>query len=131
MKKLLIALTFLIAPALAHATIINGGFETGDLTGWSTIGDALLVGSSFGVNPPQGNFQLLITTAPETLFGEHPQSYSGTNSANFQTLEAFFGFTHIKREASLNLFCRLAAAVLFRDSLIPHQRFASLQPGGA
>ena len=65
MKKLLVALTFWLAPALAHADLINGGFETGNFTGWQTIGDALVVDSSIGTAPAGGNYQALITNAPE------------------------------------------------------------------
>jgi hypothetical protein len=90
MKKLLAALTFLLMPAFCHADLINGGFETLNFTGWSTIGDVSLVDSSFGVDPPQGHLQVLLTTAPApdgtspfclpVHCAEHPQSYSGTNA---------------------------------------------------
>ena len=39
----------------------NGGFETGHFTGFSTIGDAQIVGL-YGSAPPEGSFQALLTT---------------------------------------------------------------------
>jgi hypothetical protein len=81
MKKLLIALTFLLAPVIAQADLINGGFETGNFTGWQTIGDALVVDSTIGTAPAGGTYQALITNAPSRASsGRHFQSYSGTNS---------------------------------------------------
>ena len=83
MKKLLAALTFLLAPVIAHADLINGGFETGNLTGWSSIGDVSVVNSSFGVAPPQGTFQVLISNAPGYDKGSNlanQVSFSGANA---------------------------------------------------
>jgi hypothetical protein len=99
MKKLLAALTFLLAPVMAQADLINGGFETGNFTGWQTIGDALVVDSSIGTPPAGGTFQALITTAPsDPPFRQHPQNYSGTNSVSVcpaslspDPLDAFLG----------------------------------------
>jgi len=42
-------------------TLINGGFETGDLTGWQTIGDASVQTSSFGSGPTQVTYQAVLT----------------------------------------------------------------------
>jgi hypothetical protein len=47
MKKLLATLTFLLAPVIAQADLINGGFETGNFTGWLTAGDTLVVDASW------------------------------------------------------------------------------------
>jgi hypothetical protein len=81
MKKLLAALAFLLAPVLAHADLINGGFETGNFTGWQTIGDALVIDSSIGTAPAGGTYQALVTNAPSRPSSErHFQSYSGNNS---------------------------------------------------
>ena len=41
MKPLLVLVFILAFPSLSQATLTNGGFETGDFTGWSTIGDAM------------------------------------------------------------------------------------------
>ena len=100
MKKLLLLGIFLLVPSLAHADFINGGFETGNFTGWSTAGDTLVIDASLGIPPPGGNFQALITNAPALpSSGFHPESYSGVPSVSAFTgvfdfaspLEVFLG----------------------------------------
>ena len=80
--SILALLTFTLFVSTAHASLItNGGFESGDFTGWSTIGDTLVVNSSFGVTPPGGTHQALITNGPGfLLYGKFPGSYSGIDS---------------------------------------------------
>jgi hypothetical protein len=95
----------------------NGGFETGDFTGWSTLGDALVVNSSFGVTPPGGSFQALISNAPG--YSSEPDvpnpgypfqggglGFGGTYSGHFSSsarfgLESFLGLP----SGSLDSFC--------------------------
>jgi hypothetical protein len=55
---------------------INGGFETGDFTGWTTTGSALIKTSSFGTGPTEGTYDALVTndngpnhTAVESFLG--------------------------------------------------------------
>ena len=67
MKTLIGVLAFLLIPSLAHAVLFNGNFEVG-LTGWSIIGDVSIVDSSFGVDPPQGHLQVLLTTVAEVAY---------------------------------------------------------------
>src|SRR5262249_40632474 len=44
-----------------RASLINGNFETGDLTGWQTIGQVTVeTANSFGVVPASGQFQALL-----------------------------------------------------------------------
>jgi hypothetical protein len=77
--------------------LINGGFETGNFSGWQTIGETLVVDSSIGTPPAGGTFQALITNAPSCgCLGElHPGTYSGTPSVNelndWGPLETFLG----------------------------------------
>ena len=47
--------------------LFNGNFEVG-LTGWSIIGDVSIVDSYFGVDPPQGHLQVLLTTVAEVAY---------------------------------------------------------------
>lgn len=53
----------LLTPGIVSADLINGGFETGDFTSWITIGDAMIVDSSFGSGPTEGTYQALLSTA--------------------------------------------------------------------
>jgi hypothetical protein len=90
-------LAVLLTIGSAHATLNNGGFETGDFTGWSTIGDALVVSTSFGVTPTEGTYQALVTNGPGGLFGQFQGSYSGVHSVvtsfvpGYDTLGSFAG----------------------------------------
>ncbi len=63
----------------AHAVVINPGFETGDLTGWDSIGGVSIVDSTFGSGPSEGTFQALLTT--------------GTGAVDVASLETFLGVT--------------------------------------
>jgi hypothetical protein len=49
MKKAIFATIALLACGVAHADFVNGGFETGDFTGWTTVPAAS--GTLFGVAP--------------------------------------------------------------------------------
>jgi hypothetical protein len=100
MRRLLLLAAFVFTPSLSDAVLLNGKFETGNLSPWQPLGDVVLVDSSFGVNPPQGHLQVLLTTAPAEICPvcnyEHPGSYSGTNAVGpgqALSLSQFFGFT--------------------------------------
>ena len=68
-KKLILALTAVAALSVAYPAkanlITNGGFETGDLTGWTQdgVGPAFVVGTFVGVAPHSGNFQAALNGA--------------------------------------------------------------------
>ncbi len=49
--------------ALTGGTLNNPMFATGDFTGWSTVGNASVVMSSFGIPPTNGTYEGLISTA--------------------------------------------------------------------
>jgi autotransporter-associated beta strand protein len=44
-----------------RAELSNGGFESGDLTGWSSIGSATVTTATFGTPPAEGAYQALLT----------------------------------------------------------------------
>lgn len=46
----------------ANAAVINGEFETGDLTGWTVAGFGSAQTASFGITPAQGTYQGYIET---------------------------------------------------------------------
>ena len=53
----------------ARADFVNGGFEAGDLTGFTSIGTAAAVTDSVGVTPAAGTFQALLQTG-QTAAGD-------------------------------------------------------------
>jgi hypothetical protein len=48
---------------LTNGTILNGSFETGNFSSWSTIGNTSVVGSSFGISPTDGSYQAFLSTS--------------------------------------------------------------------
>jgi len=76
------AFTVLAAAAIfsarpADGAILNGGFETGTLASWSTVGDTSVVTSAFGSGPTGGAFEALVQ--------------GGGAAATVPSLEAFLG----------------------------------------
>jgi len=62
-KTLLLMLACAVsAPLSAKAAVINGGFETGTLAGWTVAGSGQATTSSIGVTPTVGTFQGYIET---------------------------------------------------------------------
>jgi len=60
--RFVICTLFVVSTAVeSSSTMINGGFETGDLTRWETLGDVSIQTSSFGSGPAQGSYQAVLT----------------------------------------------------------------------
>jgi hypothetical protein len=67
MPRIALTLLLILVPASVFADSIlltNGGFETGDLTGWERVGDAGVQTAAFGTPPASGIYHALITDAP-------------------------------------------------------------------
>ncbi len=47
------------------ATLTNGDFESGDLSGWEALGDVSIQQASFGIGPTQGNYQALLNSGED------------------------------------------------------------------
>jgi len=62
MKMVGLVMCFLMSFAQAQGALVNGGFETGDLTGWSAeVPGMVVVDSSSGVTPKEGSYMLKAT----------------------------------------------------------------------
>jgi hypothetical protein len=60
-------ITLLTSVSSLHAAgIVNGGFETGDFTGWNTDGNTSIQDSTFGSGPTEGKFDALISNGAGT-----------------------------------------------------------------
>jgi protein with PEP-CTERM/exosortase system signal len=90
LPKILLALTAVAALSFAYPAsanlITNPGFETGDFTGWSTVG-GLVLGTAFGVSPHSGSFQA------ELLSGNINQSVATTAGASY-TIDFFLALAN-------------------------------------
>lgn len=75
------ALLLAIATGQAHAGLINGGFETGDFSGWTTIGLTSIQTAAFGTGPTEGISQASIITSDD---GPSPES-NETGTALIET----------------------------------------------
>ena len=80
-------LTFIPGVCFAN-TITNGGFETGDFTGWEVLGDASIQDAAFGINPAEGTYNSLITTLCDATISDKCNTslreipISGTNAVS-------------------------------------------------
>ncbi|MEC4882223.1 MAG: hypothetical protein SAL70_12910 [Scytonema sp. PMC 1070.18] len=98
--------------------ILNGGFETGNFTNWSTIGTAFVDKSDFGIFPPEGTYSaLLITGAAEdgelNVFSDSDiESFLGLKSG---TLDALIEKNGIEGSAILQTFTAKAGDTLSFD----------------
>jgi len=84
------ALAVVGIPASAPAMITNGSFEQGDFTGWFRGGDRSIQDASFGVTPPDGSNQVLLTTINDGVNNAlEPDSFSGNSAFPERFLEDF------------------------------------------
>lgn len=59
--------TFPFPSSSTNATLVNGGFESGNFTGWTTLGSTSIETKKNGSNPTQGNSQALLSTGGATF----------------------------------------------------------------
>jgi hypothetical protein len=60
-----------------NPTLLNGGFETGDFTGWTTLGETRIETSAFGSGPTQGTSQALLSTEGATFASSIIEEFLG------------------------------------------------------
>jgi hypothetical protein len=81
---ILIVVTLSASPA--SAAIINPGFETGDFTGWSTIGLAAVLTRDLGIAPLEGNFQGFLSTGGGAVPVGSLESFLGLGAGSLVNL---------------------------------------------
>lgn len=114
----LVSLSTLGGANPSQAAIINGGFETGDFTGWSRIGESFIDTSEFGSGPTERSFDaLLLTGAAEdgelgSVSDSAIESFLGLASG---TLDSLIGADAFEGSAIKQTFTAQAGDILRFD----------------
>jgi hypothetical protein len=78
--------TFTVPEPSPNATILNGGFETGNFTGWTTLGETNIETAGFGSGPTEGTFQALLSTGGATFAGSIIEEFLGLEAGSLTNL---------------------------------------------
>jgi hypothetical protein len=71
-----------------NTTLINGGFESGDFTGWTTLGETSIETSAFGSGPTEGTSQASLSTAGAAFAGPIIEEFLGLDPGSLDQLGA-------------------------------------------
>ncbi|ARV63044.1 hypothetical protein BZZ01_15220 [Nostocales cyanobacterium HT-58-2] len=77
---------FLLPTPSINSTFINGDFETGDWTGWTTLGSTSLETAVFGSGPTKGTFQSLLSTGGAKFDDSILEKFLGLNAESLNNL---------------------------------------------
>jgi len=115
--KFLFVLTAVAALSVAYPAkanlITNGGFETGDFTGWTrsgNIADAFVAGSVHGVSPHSGNFQAVVDARQAFDSVNLTQTLATTPGANY-TIDFWVALGGVPSNSFINV--QWGAATVF------------------
>jgi hypothetical protein len=99
----LLGVTSLLLASPAQAALLNGGFETGDLTSWSTFGNPILQTATFGSGPTEGTYQALLESRPDDNYVAL-SDFLGITPSQLDTLgyRETFGGSAIKQTFTAN-----------------------------
>src|ERR1051326_318966 len=88
-------LALLAYPIATRAGVVNGGFETGNFTGWQTIGNTSIQTAACGSGPTGGKYEALISTAGNTASAASLDVFLGL-AANTLESQGFVSGSAIK-----------------------------------
>ncbi|BAZ70785.1 MAG: hypothetical protein KME28_03985 [Pelatocladus maniniholoensis HA4357-MV3] len=74
--------TFTLPKSYPHLTVINGGFENGDFTGWTTLGATSIETATFNSGPSEGSSQALLSTGGVTFSDAIIETFLGLETGS-------------------------------------------------
>lgn len=78
--------TFTLPTSSTNPTLLNGGFETGNLTGWTTLGESSIQTSAFGSSPTEGQNDAFLSTGGTTFADSILEEFLGLNSGSLDNI---------------------------------------------
>jgi hypothetical protein len=78
--------TFDLPTPPTKANLINSGFEGGDFTGWTILGENSIETAKFGSGPSQGNYQALLSTGGGSFANSILEQFLGVNAGSLDSL---------------------------------------------
>jgi hypothetical protein len=73
-------------PARSEAGIVNGGFETGTFSGYTTTGSAIITTAVFGTGPVEGTYQAFLSNGSGAVDTGLLESFLGEPSGSLNAL---------------------------------------------
>ncbi|MBC1222983.1 hypothetical protein GNF10_15400 [Nostoc sp. UCD121] len=78
--------TFVLPSSPNNTTLVNGGFETGNFTGWSTLGSTSIETATFGSDPTDATSQALLSTGGATFDDSITEKFLGLEAGSLNNL---------------------------------------------
>lgn len=78
--------TFTLPTSSTNPTLLNGGFETGNFAGWTTLGESSIQTSAFGSSPSEGWFEALLSTGGATFADSILEEFLGLDSGSLDQI---------------------------------------------
>lgn len=78
--------TFTFPSSSTKTTLVNGSFETGNFTGWSTLGSTSIETATFGNDPTDGTSQALLSTGGATFDDSITEKFLGLEAGSLNNL---------------------------------------------
>jgi hypothetical protein len=78
--------TFALPKPSTNATLVNGNFESGNLTGWTTLGENSIETSAFRSSPTQGTYQALLSTEGASFADPILEEFLGLEAGSIDSL---------------------------------------------
>jgi hypothetical protein len=81
-----LGLSSLCVASPSYAAIINGGFETGDFTEWTIIGNTTIETAEFGSGPTEGTYEALVTNSSGSIAVPDLETFLGLELGSLNDL---------------------------------------------
>jgi len=113
-----LSLVSLAGVASAQNLLVNGGFDTGTFSGWTTNGGSATLKKTYGTNSPQYAVVFNVTTSPATAVIS--QSFTTTVGKSYELSFYYGGYTTVGSPRPQTLGVEVTGtSLIFSNSVTP------------